>query len=68
MFIWSNEHVLHSETSLSDYQMEVNAVSAFHEVFSMVLIWKHLSLSYENNPEEKTYTYKKDMALILSQI
>lgn len=68
MFIWSNEHVLHSETSLSDYQMEVNAVSAFHEVFCMALIWKHLPLTYKNNPGEKTYTYKKDTALTLSQI
>ena len=68
MFIWSNEHVLHSETSLSDYQTEVNAVSAFHEVFCMALIWKHLSLRYKNNPEEKAYTSKKDAAVILSKI
>lgn len=67
MFIWSNEHVFRSETSLSDYQMEGNAVAAFHEVFCMALIWKRLSLSYKNNPE-KTYTCKTDTALILSQI
>lgn len=66
MFIWSNEHVLHSETSLLDCQVEVHVVSAFHEIFCMALIWKPLSSSYKNNPEEKSYTYKKDTALILS--
>lgn len=52
MLIWSNEHVLHSETSLLDYHMEVNAVSAFHEVFCSALIWKCVALSYKNNPKD----------------